>query len=425
MKLCVLGLGYVGLPLALALAKHYPTVGFDISPKRIAQLRGGHDGTGEVEQDELRESTILLTNETAHLKGCDHWFITVPTPVDAANRPDLSMLRSAARIIAPHLGRGHHVIVESSVYPGVTEDVIGAELSHATGLIPGTDFHLAHSPERANPGDREHRLHTVTKLVAGETPAVTEHIALIYEKATGQKIFRAASIKVAEMSKLLENTQRDVNIALVNEVAQICRSMGMSVHDVLAAAGTKWNFLPFTPGFVGGHCIGVDPYYVAEVGARHGIMSNLILAARMRNEGMPKWVADQITLALRQTLGRRSIDASILVLGITFKEDVPDIRNSKVVPMIRKLEASGFRVIVHDPIADAHGIAEEYGLTLTNELPDTADHIGIIGAVRHRDYVAMDEARLRALMQPGGMIFDLKRNWPQLVPGESPGVWVL
>ena len=323
-RIAVVGLGYVGLPLSIALARHFETVGFDIEPGRIAELREAFDRTHEMTQAELRSSTLRVTDDAADCAGMDIYIVTVPTPVDAAHRPDLTAVRDATRTIAGLIDPALRptIIYESTVYPGVTEDICGPEIERVGGLRRGRDFRLGYSPERINPGDREHRIEKITKVIAGEDDEVVEQLATIYGAITEGGVFRAASIKAAEAAKAIENAQRDINIAFVNEVTQIFSKIGLSVWDVLAAAQTKWNFLDFEPGLVGGHCIGVDPYYLSHLAEQVGHNPQVILAGRGTNDQMGRWIAD----ALHE---RRQKAGTALVLGLTFKENVPDTRNSR------------------------------------------------------------------------------------------------
>jgi UDP-N-acetyl-D-galactosamine dehydrogenase len=320
----VVGLGYVGLPLAVALAKHFEVIGFDIGKSRIAELKAGHDRTNEIEPERLKASSLRSTDNAADMKGSDVFIVTVPTPVDDRNEPDLSPMISACKTLGPVIAKGSTIVFESTVYPGVTEDLCGPALEKSSGLKCGVDFWLGYSPERINPGDREHTVDSITKVIAGQTPAITELLADIYGKVTTGGVFRAASIKTAEASKAIENAQRDINIAFINEVTMIFNKIGLSVHDVLEASATKWNFLPFRPGLVGGHCIGVDPYYLARCALDNGYQPEIILSGRRLNDRMGRYVADSIADKLPR-------GARVLVLGLTFKENVPDLRNSKVI----------------------------------------------------------------------------------------------
>ena len=422
-RLAVIGLGYVGLPLAVALAKHFSVVGFDKKRERVAELRAGRDRTGEVDAAALRATSLEMTDDAAAIAGRDIYIITVPTPVDGSNRPDLGAVRSACRTVGQAMRRGAIVVLESTVYPGVTEEIGGAELATASGLKAGVDFFLGYSPERINPGDREHTVDRITKVVAGQTPEVARTLAEVYGRITSGGTFVAASIKTAEAAKVIENAQRDINIAFINEVTQIFNRFDLSIHDVLAAARTKWNFLPFTPGLVGGHCIGVDPYYLADLSQRIGHYPQVILAGRTINDAMGRYIATSIS----QVLGARgySAGASILVLGLTFKENVPDLRNSKVVDIVRELEAIGHRPRVYDPLADAREAMDEYGIPLLETLDGAMGHACVIGAVAHREFQEMSPAVLTRLLANDGVLADVKGIWRGLDLPKSVGRWSL
>jgi UDP-N-acetyl-D-glucosamine/UDP-N-acetyl-D-galactosamine dehydrogenase len=402
-RVVVIGLGYVGLPLAVALAKVCDCWGLDVDRGRIAELRAGHDRTGEIDPDRLAASSLQLTADPAALPPADVYIVTVPTPIDAANKPDLSLVVAASRTVGGLLDpeRKPIVVYESTVYPGVTEDICAPELEAASGLVCGRDFFLGYSPERINPGDREHTIDKITKVVAGQTPEVLEQLATLYGAVTSGGVFRAKSIRAAEAAKVIENAQRDINIAFMNEIAQIFGRMDLSVWDVLEAANTKWNFLPFTPGLVGGHCIGVDPYYLSHRAEELGHDPRVILAGRAINDTMADWVADRLHRARGGEAG------SVLVMGLTFKEDVPDLRNSKVADVVKALAARGHDVTVHDPHADADEAMHEYGLTLDGDALARRYDLVLL-AVPHREYRAMNSEALEALVADGGMIADLK-----------------
>ncbi|HVI52713.1 MAG TPA: nucleotide sugar dehydrogenase [Candidatus Sulfotelmatobacter sp.] len=420
-RIAVIGLGYVGLPLAVAIARHYPTVGFDIDEGRIAELRRGHDRTDEVDTDRLRSTTLVLTAGADDMKGADVFIVTVPTPVDQWNQPDLTPVRAACQTVGKVMGKGSIVVFESTVYPGVTEDICGPLLEQASGLKCGIDFFLGYSPERINPGDREHTVDRITKVISGQTPDVTEVLAQVYGAVTTGGVFRASSIKVAEAAKVIENAQRDINIAFVNEVALIFQKLGISVHDVLDAAGTKWNFLNFKPGLVGGHCIGVDPFYLAECAKAHGHHPEIILAGRRINDGMGPYVADRVD----EQLGMSGKPARILVLGLTFKENVPDLRNTKVVDIIAKLQSKGHQVEVHDPLADPDEAKQHYGLELKPSLQGAAGYDAILGAVPHHAYTAFTPETFATLVRPGGLVADIKGMWRGLALPQSLRFWQL
>ncbi len=406
LRIVVIGLGYVGLPLAVRLADCHPTIGFDTGSRRIVELRGGHDRTGEIGAETLAASPLILTDDPASCAGADIYIVTVPTPVDAANTPDLAMLRAASTMVGHMLDatRTPIVVYESTVYPGVTEDICGPILEAASGLVRGRDFFLGYSPERINPGDREHTVDRITKVVAGENLAVTAILCDLYGELTSGGTFAAASIRVAEAAKAIENAQRDVNIAFVNEVAQISAKLGISVWDVLAAAGTKWNFLPFKPGLVGGHCIGVDPYYLSHCAVALGHDPAVVLAGRETNDAMAAWVADRLCDGV-------TVPVDVLVLGLTFKEDVSDLRNSKVAEVIARLVTLGHRVDVHDPRANAAEALSEYGVILLDALPTRCYGIVLL-AVAHAEYRALDPSMLAALVVPGGVFGDLGNMVP-------------
>jgi UDP-N-acetyl-D-glucosamine/UDP-N-acetyl-D-galactosamine dehydrogenase len=406
LSVVVIGLGYVGLPLAVSLAQHFDTTGLDVNARRIDELKAGFDRTGEIIRERLKASSLSLTILPADCPAADFYIVTVPTPIDDKNRPDLDMIESASRTVAAMLpaaiaeGRVPVVIYESTVYPGVTEDICGPILEAESGLVCGKDFFLAYSPERINPGDREHTIEKNTKVVSGQTPEVLERVAVLYDTITSGGVFRAVSIKAAEAAKVIENAQRDINIAFMNEITQIFGAMDLSVWDVLAAARTKWNFLPFAPGLVGGHCIGVDPYYLSHRAEALGLSPQVILAGRGVNDGMAEWVASKLHAARGGRAG------NVLVLGLTFKENVPDLRNSKVADLIAALTALGHKVTVHDPHADAEEARHEYGIELTNE--PAGPHDLVLLAVPHREYLAMGAPILRSWVAEGGMLADLK-----------------
>ncbi|MFM7344656.1 MAG: nucleotide sugar dehydrogenase [Tagaea sp.] len=408
-RVAIVGLGYVGLPLAVALAKHVPTLGFDIDASRVAELARGHDRTGEVEPERLKASGLKASSNAADIAGYDVYIVTVPTPVDAANRPDLGAVLSACRTVGKALRKGAVVVLESTVYPGVTEDVAGPALEKESGLKSGVDFFLGYSPERINPGDREHTVERITKVVAGQTPAVTDLLAALYGKVTSGGTFRARDIKTAEAAKVIENAQRDINIAFMNEIAMIFGKIGVSVHDVLAAAGTKWNFLRFTPGLVGGHCIGVDPYYLADLSQRLGHHPEVILAGRRINDSMAGYVATCVARELVRAGGAGP--RRVLVLGLTFKENVPDLRNSKVADVVRALAEWGHTVDVLDPICDPDEAKHEYGFAPSRELPAAAGYDAIVGAVAHAQFASWTAADVARAAKPGALIADIKGMW--------------
>ncbi len=417
-KIAVVGLGYVGLPLAVALARHGPVTGYDHDPRRIDELSTGHDRTGEATTEALAAAAIRLTADSSALVGHDVYIITVPTPIDRDQVPDLSAVRAACRTIGSVLSAGAVVVLESTVYPGATEEVVGPALEAASGLRCGVDFFLGYSPERINPGDRQHTIERLTKVVAGQTEAVTERLAAMYRRITGGHVFVARDIRTAEAAKAIENAQRDINIAFVNEVAMICQRLGLSVHDVLDAARTKWNFLDFRPGLVGGHCIGVDPFYLAHKARAVGHEPHVIVAGRAVNDAMPGFIAERLAAQLAP-------GASILMLGLTFKENVPDLRNSKAAELALGMIARGFDLTMHDPLADPAEAEARYRLTALSALPEGQAFDAVLGAVPHRAYARLDATRLIALLRPSGLLADLKGMWRELRLPDRIRRWTL
>ncbi|WBO21148.1 nucleotide sugar dehydrogenase [Sphingomonas abietis] len=402
-SIVVVGLGYVGLPLAVALAKSFPTVGFDIDGSRIAELEKGHDRTDEIDQTRLAASDLRYASKPEACAPADVYIVTVPTPVDERNRPDLRALLAASETVGRMLDgtRRPLVIFESTVYPGVTEELCVPAMERVSGLIWKQDFVVGYSPERINPGDREHTVDRIVKVVSGDCPDTTDRVANIYERVTTGGTFRAASIKAAEGAKAIENAQRDVNIAFMNEVTRIFSKLDVSIWDVIDAAKTKWNFLPFTPGLVGGHCIGVDPYYLSHRAIELGHLPEVIPAARSVNDDMARWIADTLHL----TLKRRAL--RVLILGVTFKEDVPDLRNSKVGDIVKRFWFHGHSVTVHDPLADPAEAERDYGVHLDPEALDQRYDL-VVSAVAHRHYRDMDDATLAALVEEDGLFADVK-----------------
>ncbi len=419
-RVIVIGLGYVGLPLAVALAKQFETWGVDVNTARIAELEANHDRTGEIDAERMAASSLRLTADPAACPPADFYIVTVPTPIDDANRPDLSLVVKASKTVATMLdaSRKPIIVFESTVYPGVTEDLCAPVLEEASGLKCGSDFFLGYSPERINPGDREHTIDKITKVVSGQTPEVLEKVADLYNSITSGGVFRAASIRAAEAAKVIENAQRDINIAFMNEIAQIFGRMDLSVWDVLAAARTKWNFLPFSPGLVGGHCIGVDPYYLAHRAEELGHDPRVILSGRAINDGMADWVADRLHSARADKAG------SVLVMGLTFKEDVPDLRNSKVADVIKALAAKGHDVTIHDPHADSAEATHEYGVTLTPDALDRRYDLVLL-AVAHKEYLALGSDALAALVADGGLFADLKNGLGESAATFPTALWRL
>ena len=410
-RIALVGLGYVGLPLALAFGREFDTVGFDIDTVRVDELRGGRDHTLEASAAELGAAPHLRYSSAAtDLDDREVFIVTVPTPVDEAQRPDLRPLIAASETVGRALRRGAVVIYESTVYPGTTEEVCVPVLERVSGLMFNRDFFCGYSPERINPGDRLHRLETIIKVTSGSTPEAAGFVDALYRRIVPAGTHRAGSIRVAEAAKVIENTQRDVNIALINELAMIFNKMGIDTAEVLAAAGSKWNFLPFRPGLVGGHCIGVDPYYLTHKATALGYHPELMLAARRINDKMGIYVANQV-LRLMAHRGIGAVGARVLVLGLTFKEDCPDLRNTRVVDLVRELQDAGARVDVHDPWADAGLARAEYGLELVAE-PGRGCYDALVLAVAHQHFRALGAAGVRALGRAGAVVYDLKRVLP-------------
>jgi UDP-N-acetyl-D-galactosamine dehydrogenase len=398
----VVGLGYVGLPLAHALAKRgYAVQGYDLSAERIAALQAGNDWTGEVSHAELAGTTMTFTTDPSCLRQAQVIIVTVPTPIDAQNKPDLSPVTSAMETVGRYLQRGAIVVLESTVYPGVTEEICGPILEAQSGLRCGIDFSLGYSPERINPGDREHTVTRITKVVSGQDAATLEALASLYSDVTSGGVHRAPSIKVAEMAKAIENAQRDLNIAYMNEVALLCQRLGIRSKDVLEAAGTKWNFLRFQPGLVGGHCIGVDPYYLVERAEQLGMQTHVISAGRAVNDGIAGVVVQQVLTAL----DRPAAGARVLVLGLTFKEDIPDTRNSKSFDVIAALQQAGCEVAVADPMVP-DGQLQRFGLTRAQQSDGAYD--AVLFLVPHAAFRAYAHSEWLRLTRAGGVLYDLK-----------------
>jgi UDP-N-acetyl-D-galactosamine dehydrogenase len=411
-KVAVIGLGYVGLPLAVEFGKHFNTVGFDIDARRVAQLRKGRDLTLEVEPEELKAARKLkYSTDMAALKGCDFYIVTVPTPIDAAKRPDIAALRSASRTVGQVLGKGAIVVYESTVYPGCTEEDCAPILEQLSGLKLNKDFFVGYSPERINPGDKTHRLTTIRKITAGSTPAAAKAVNELYASIIEAGTYRASSIRVAEAAKVIENTQRDVNIALINELAMIFNRMGLDTLEVLEAAGTKWNFLPFRPGLVGGHCIGVDPYYLTHKSQEMGYHPEMILAGRRINDNMGLYVASQV-IRLMVEQGTSLPKSRILVLGFTFKENCPDVRNTRVIDVVQELKSYGATVEVYDPWADAATVKHEYGIPLLAKAPAKGRYDAIVVAVAHDQFRQLSPKQIRAFGRRGHVLYDIKSVLP-------------
>ncbi len=423
-EVAVIGLGYVGLPVALAFsAVARRVVGFDIDPARIAALKHGKDWTGEASEADLQAGRLHFTDQVGDLAGCTFFVVSVPTPIDQDKRPDLGPLTAACRTIAQVLRPGAVVVIESTVYPGATEEVCGPLLEAASGLRRGRDFHLGYSPERINPGDRAHSLARVVKIVAGEDAATLERVASAYGAIIKAGLHRAGSIKIAEAAKVIENTQRDLNIALMNELSLIFERLGIPTAAVLEAAATKWNFLAFKPGLVGGHCIGVDPYYLTSRAVQSGYQPEVILAGRRINDEMGRIVARR-AVQLLACAGHSLTAARVAVLGLTFKEDVSDLRNSRVVDLVEELRAYGIAPLLHDPLADP-GIVERDFSIAPQPLAAAQDLDALILAVPHAAYRALGVAGLIARLRPGGILLDLKAAFPAAAAVEGLTYWAL
>ncbi len=411
-RICVLGLGYVGLPLAVAFGVRHDTVGYDLDAGRIDDLRGGTDRTLEVDASELKAATSLrFSADEKDLADRNVFIVTVPTPIDGARRPDLGAISSASRAIGAHLKAGAVVIYESTVYPGCTEEVCVPILEQVSGLKFNVDFFCGYSPERANPGDRQHRLSTIMKVTAGSTPETAQFVDGLYRSIVPAGTHLASSIKVAEAAKVIENTQRDLNIALINEFALIFNRLDIDTLEVLEAAGTKWNFLPFRPGLVGGHCIGVDPYYLTHKAQEVGYHPDVILAGRRINDGMGPYVANQV-LRLLMRKGINPVGARVLVLGLAFKENCPDLRNTKVVDIVAELVEHQVSVDIHDPWVDAAEADHEYGLALTAQ-PGAGTYDAVILAVAHRQFLESGAAGIRAYGKAEAVLYDVKSALPR------------
>jgi UDP-N-acetyl-D-galactosamine dehydrogenase len=425
-KIAIIGLGYVGLPLAVEFGKKYPTTGFDINGPRIAALISGHDSTLEVDEAELKQATQLnYTTDIEQLKSCNIYIVTVPTPIDSHKRPDLTPLEKASETVGKVLSKGDIVIYESTVYPGATEEVCVPILEQYSGLTFNKDFYCGYSPERINPGDKEHRVTTIKKVTSGSTPEIADIVDNLYKSIITAGTHKASSIKVAEAAKVIENTQRDLNIALMNELAIIFERLGIDTLEVLKAAGTKWNFLPFRPGLVGGHCIGVDPYYLTHKAEILGYHPQVIQAGRRINDGMAAYVAQQ-TIKQMIRSGTNIRGAKVIVLGLTFKENCSDLRNSKVADLVKELQEFGCEVYVHDPLAEAEQALHEYGITLRewHQLPQNAD--AIVAAVSHAKYTTQPVANLLAPLKRCGVFIDIKSAYmPEAITATGAYLWRL
>jgi UDP-N-acetyl-D-galactosamine dehydrogenase len=425
MKVAVVGLGYVGLPLAVEFGKKFPTIGFDLSTEKIEAYRRHVDPTGEVSTEELRASAKLMpTTDATALRDADFIVVAVPTPVDDAHAPDFSPLVGASTSVGKNLKRGATVVFESTVYPGATEEVCIPLIEKHSGLKWKQDFFVGYSPERINPGDKEHTLTTITKVVSGDCDKTLDLVAEMYGSIVKAGVYKAQSIKVAEAAKVIENTQRDLNIALVNELSLIFHRIGIDTLDVLKAAGTKWNFLPFRPGLVGGHCIGVDPYYLTHKAEMLGYHPQVILAGRRINDGMGKYIAEQ-TVKCMINAGQAVKGGNVIVLGLTFKENCPDLRNSKVIDVIRELQSYGLTVHVHDPVATAAEAHHEYGVELVDW--DALPRAGaIVAAVAHKALLDRPLDQVLAKLLPGGVYADVKCTAnTQALQAQGVSVWRL
>jgi len=410
-RIAIIGLGYVGLPLAVEFGKQLPTVGFDINEHRIAELRRGVDSTLETSTSELAEATQLtITNEHSALAGCNVYIVTVPTPVDDNKQPDLTPLRKASETVGKVLKAGDIVIYESTVYPGATEEVCVPVMEKVSGLKFNVDFFAGYSPERINPGDKQRRLTNILKITSGSTPEIADFVDALYRRIVTAGTHKASTIRVAEAAKVIENTQRDVNIALVNELAQIFKRLGIDTEDVLKAAGTKWNFLPYRPGLVGGHCIGVDPYYLASKAQQHGYFPEIITASRRINDGMGVYVASEVMRLMTQKR-IHIVDANILVMGLAFKENCPDLRNTRVVDIVQELKLCNAHVDVFDPWVDSEHSEIEFGFA-TIQQPAERHYDAIIVAVAHDQFKDMGIDAVRKLAKNTSVVFDIKYVFP-------------
>lgn len=405
-QIAIIGLGYVGLPLAVEFGKKYKVIGYDINEKRINELNNGNDSTNELDCDELSSATeLILTSDEAKLAGCEFYIVTVPTPVDSHNIPDLAPLKNASKLVGNYISKGAVVVFESTVYPGCTEEVCIPIIESVSGLKYKKDFHAGYSPERINPGDKEHTLKTIVKVTSGSDQLTTDRVDALYSSIIVAGTFRASSISVAEAAKVIENTQRDINIALINELSKIFDKLNIDTNEVLAAAGSKWNFLKFRPGLVGGHCIGVDPYYLTHKAIELGYHPEVILAGRKINDGMGKYVGEKVI----EMLVKKKIDlsnASILIKGITFKEDCPDIRNSKVIDIFNFLKGCDLVVDVEDPWASADEVFQEFAIPLNRSTSSKYDCI--ILAVPHKGYILKGSDQIKEGLKVGGIFVDVK-----------------
>ena len=406
-KIAVIGLGYVGLPLARLFSTKYPTVGYDMNQKRVDRLMQGHDDTLEVSDNLLSEAIsngFKCTSNLDEIKDCNFYIVAVPTPVDTYNHPDLKPLIGASETVGKVISKGDVVVYESTVYPGVTEEECLPVVERVSGFVFNTDFYAGYSPERINPGDKEHTVEKIKKVTSGSTPEIADYVDAVYNSVLVNGTHKASSIKVAEASKIIENSQRDVNIAFMNELAKIFNAMNIDTHDVLAAAGSKWNFIKMSPGLVGGHCISVDPYYLIQKAQVYGVMPRMMTNARQLNDGMGDYVGAQV-IKLMNKKGILVKDAKILILGITFKENCPDIRNTKVVDIYHTLSEYTNNITIFDPWANKENVNKAYGIDITNVMPSENDFDVILLAVSHKDFLKLD---LRSSLKKNGVIYDVK-----------------
>lgn len=411
LNICVIGLGYVGLPLARLFSEKYNTIGYDISKKRIDELMAGYDSTCEISGEQLQDALsngFRCTSSVDNIRNCNFYIVAVPTPVDMDNRPDLTPLINASKMIGEIISKGDIVVYESTVYPGMTEEVCLPEVENISGLKLNTDFFAGYSPERVNPGDKEHTVEKIKKVTSGSTPEVAELVDDVYNSVLINGTHKAPSIRVAEASKIIENSQRDVNIAFMNELAKIFNAMGIDTHDVIDAASTKWNFLKYTPGLVGGHCISIDPYYLIQKAQVYGILPRIMTAARRLNDGMGAYVANQ-TIKLMNKKGILVKDAHILILGITFKENCPDIRNTKVVDIYTTLQEYTHNITIYDPLANTEAVEAEYNIEITNHKPD-GKYDAVIMAVAHDVFHDLD---INSLLTKHAVVYDVKSVLPR------------
>lgn len=410
--LCIIGLGYVGLPLAVEFGKKITTIGFDINQQRIDDLRKGIDHTLELNSAELSEAKSLrYTTKEEDIKGCDVYIVTVPTPINESKQPDLTPLEKASHLLGRVIGKNSIVVFESTVYPGCTEEICVPIIERGSGMVFNQDFFAGYSPERINPGDKQHRVHNITKITSGSTPAVADYVDELYRKIVVVGTHKASSIKVAEAAKVIENTQRDINIALINELALIFKRLNIDTLEVLEAAGTKWNFLPFRPGLVGGHCISVDPYYLTHKAQQVGYNPEVILAGRRINDGMGNFIADSVVKLMTQRK-THVVDSNILIMGLTFKENCPDLRNTRVIDIVHELQKYNANVHIYDPWADKAEAQHEYGIELIDQ-PRAASYDAVILCVGHQTFRELGADAIRAYGKPNHVLFDVKHILPK------------